>query len=79
MADVNILARVEAAMASDTERQDKQSDLIAEIYEQATRDQREVLDQVFAALCGWSLTSILQGRDDNGEDDDDPDWEHAGE
>jgi hypothetical protein len=68
--DINILARVEAAMASDTEAQEKQSDVIAQAYQLASPATRAVLDDVFAALCGWSLRSILAGEDTNGDECD---------
>jgi hypothetical protein len=71
MSDVNVLERVEAGMASDTERSDKQSELLVEAYHRATPEAQAVVDEIFICLCGWSLDSILAGRDDNGDDDGD--------
>jgi hypothetical protein len=62
---VNILARVEAAMRGDDEDQQKHSDNIAWIYSQASKESRTLVDDVFAALCGWTLRTILAGEDVN--------------
>ena len=74
MAKVNILARVEAAMRSDTEDQQDQSDRIERHYHGATERQRALIDDVFACLCGWSLRTILDEGDVN-EDERDEDEE----
>lgn len=66
---INILARVERAMASDDERQDKQSSIIEEAYREASPNGQALLDRVFVALCGYSLETILTGNE--GDDDED--------
>lgn len=75
MSTVNVIERVEAAMRSDDEDTEDQSERLVEAYQRATPEARAVVDEIFACLCGWELKTILAGRDDN----DGENWEEGAE
>jgi len=65
---VNILERVAELMQSDDDNTEKNSDRIVGHYKRADRETREVIDHVFICLCGYSLDSILKGKDGRSKD-----------
>lgn len=55
----NLIARVSAEMASDIgENFDKQSALLLAHYDEADDAGRELVDNIFICLCGWSLKTL---------------------
>lgn len=46
-------------MQSDAESTIKQSDFIHEFHQRANKKERELLNNTFIALCGYSLDSII--------------------
>ena len=44
---------------SDTEPSIKQSEYIHEYYERANKQEKQLIDNIFMALCGYSLESII--------------------
>jgi hypothetical protein len=58
----SLIDRVEEAMRDDDEDRDKQSDLLVDIYREASPDAKNKIDLIFICLCGWSLLTLLDGQ-----------------
>lgn len=63
----NLITKIFELMASDDGCSDKWSKKLIEIYKKATPDQREVVNESFAALCGNRLDTILEDLKDEEE------------
>lgn len=59
---MNLIDRIAELMASDTESTDKQSAYLERAYREADAAGKEALDEAFTALCGYSLTTLLNDR-----------------
>lgn len=62
---MNIIERVQEEMISDVEDTDEQSSLLIQTYQNASPATREVVDEIFACLCGYRLSTLLRGATDN--------------
>ncbi|MEO7775493.1 MAG: hypothetical protein ABIT61_12560 [Steroidobacteraceae bacterium] len=68
----NLVAQVAKALYSD---EDDQSDMLAGIYLAANEAEKNVLDQAFTCLCGWSLKTLMSNCQMEGvQDTTNPDW-----
>jgi hypothetical protein len=59
-----LVAHITREMVNDDE---DQSQMLANIYLSADEAGREVLDQAFICLCGWSLKTLMQQVDHQGK------------
>ena len=50
------------AMASDDSRTVGQSAILEHTYMKGTEEQKQALNEAFIALCGWSLETLISGR-----------------
>ncbi len=62
---IDILSEVQELMSSDFCNTEKQSLIIKNIYQEAEKQTQDVLDNVFIALCGYSLKTIIEGIDND--------------
>ena len=53
---------VMSAIMTDDSFEDKQNEMIYDIYINASYDSKKVIDEVFMCLCGWKLLTILNGE-----------------
>ena len=58
--DYSLVNRIQNAIQSDDE--DNSERIIAK-YEAATPEQRAVVDDIFISLCGWSLDTLIKGKE----------------
>jgi len=73
----NIVDAVQGYMLSDDTND---STRIQNSYEEATPDQRAIVDDIFASLCGYSLATIIsECGDDEVDEDDEGEDETAGQ
>ena len=56
---MNLIDRIEVLMQSDTEDREDQSHYLEQAYFTADAAGKDALDEAFAALCGYSLTTLL--------------------
>jgi hypothetical protein len=56
---MNLIDTIAAEMRDDDDDLDRQSELLATEYRDASPAGRELLDRAFACLCGWSLKTLL--------------------
>ena len=49
----------------DTDRDDtaRQAERLEWEYRHATEDEQKAVDRIFIALCGWSLRTLIDGRE----------------
>jgi hypothetical protein len=59
---VNIIDRVAREMETDTEDTDGQSQRLIAAYLSANDAGRELVDTIFACLCGWKLSTLLEQK-----------------
>lgn len=57
---MNLIDKVQAAMLTDSECPERNSERIAEQYRSAPQAEKEALDTAFIALCGHSLETMLK-------------------
>ena len=57
---MNLIDFILEAMNTDDDNTEKQSAILARVYQSATPDQQKALDEAFIALCGWSLGSAIK-------------------
>ena len=62
MEDRTLIDRVQEAMLSDDADREKQSELLIFLYEEASPDAKNKVDEIFICLCGWSLQTLLKGQ-----------------
>jgi hypothetical protein len=56
-----LIDRIEELILSDDEYpRDDQSDRLIDEYEKASPESKEVIDNIFICLCGYSLKSIIE-------------------
>jgi len=67
---MNLIERVTEVMETDYDNMDKQSALLLELYDRADDAGKQLLDQAFVCLCGWSLKSLRAMADTEGSEDD---------
>lgn len=60
----NIIKRVSDLMQTDDANTDKQSAIVIRKYKNASESERDLLDGVFIALCGYSLDTIIAEYED---------------
>jgi hypothetical protein len=58
-----LIDRIEAAMTSDEDRDEKQSEYLQTRYERADEQTKQAIDFCFVALCGWSLGTLIKGEE----------------
>ena len=58
-----IIPYVFDAMADDDDGRDKYNNFIQAAYEKADEATKKVIDDIFAALCGWSMDTIIKEAD----------------
>jgi hypothetical protein len=56
---------IESQMMTDDEDRAKQSSKLRDLYETATAEQREILDDALICICGYSLKSALSSLADD--------------
>jgi hypothetical protein len=61
MAKIDIVITVQTLIASDEEDTEKSSTRIAQAYDAADPACKEVIDDIFISLCGYSLKTIIAG------------------
>jgi hypothetical protein len=49
------------AIQSDGDFNKRQQQIILDNYDQATQQEKERIDNIFIALTGWSLESLIEG------------------
>lgn len=59
-----LLAKVERAMRTDDANRENQSERLIRKYNNATDDEKTLLDECFICLCGWSLATLIHGNSD---------------
>ena len=60
---MNIIEKIYEEMATDSDGNDKQAEILQNEYAEATVDQQKAIDRVFIALCGWSLKTLIEGHE----------------
>jgi hypothetical protein len=60
---MNLIEKVFEAMSTDGDGNDKQAQYMENEYMDATEDQKNAIDRVFIALCGWSLKTLIEGHE----------------
>jgi hypothetical protein len=56
---MNSIDKIYQEMATDQDGSDRQAEIIEGIYERATDEQKVIIDNLFIALCGWSLKMLI--------------------
>lgn len=59
----NLINRIERAISSDDDSPGRNSERIVERYEAATEAERAVVDDIFTSLCGWTLKTLIEGKE----------------
>ena len=59
MEEETLIDLVQKEMLSDDVDRSRQSDILRKIYEDASKEMRDKIDQCFICLCGWSLKNLL--------------------
>jgi len=57
---MNILERIFQAIDTDCCSTEKESNYLKAYYENATKEQKEAIDQTLIAICGWSFKRLLE-------------------
>ena len=60
---MNLIQKILEEALTDTDDSDHQSDLVIELYQNATQEERKVLDELLVCICGWELKSLLKMMD----------------
>ena len=60
---MNLIEKIYEEMSTDSDRDDKQAEILQYEYTTATVDQQKAIDRVFIALCGWSLKTLIEGHE----------------
>ena len=63
LAGKDVIERVRIALNTDEEATTRDGQRIADEYSMASPEGQRLLDRVFIELCGWSLRSLLLGRE----------------
>jgi hypothetical protein len=58
--DDSLVNRIERAIQNDD---DDQSARLTDLYEKASMPQKGLLDEAFICLCGWSLETLIAGKE----------------
>jgi hypothetical protein len=61
---VNLIEKVHKAILEDGETNARQAARLAWEYEHATEAEQAAIDRVFICLCGWTLRTLITGRED---------------
>jgi hypothetical protein len=68
----NLVAHISKAMFSDD---DDQSERLASLYLNANQAEKDILDNAFICLCGWSLKTLMERCEQEGvQDTMNPEW-----
>lgn len=63
MKSVELIDKILALNHYDDESRESQSDILVQLYNKATPEQKEAMDNVTICICGYSIKTILkQGR-----------------
>lgn len=68
----NLIESIYFAMDGDDEDRDKQSAKLVAVYEEATPNGRQLLNEAFTCLCGWTLATLLGVEEPAGPADPPP-------
>ena len=68
---VKLVEEFTEAFMTDAESPKQIGNVLLNIYERSDEKERELIDYVFIALCGWSLTTLIERASDNGQADED--------
>ena len=60
---MNLIEKIYEEMATDSDGNDRQAEILQNEYTAATVDQQKAIDRVFIALCGWSLKTLIEGHE----------------
>lgn len=55
----NLIELVTREMAGDFDNMDKQSQLLIDVYAEASKEAKAELDKAFVCLCGWELQTLI--------------------
>ena len=61
---MNLIQKIIEEALTDTDDSDYQSDLIIELYQNSSQEERKVLDELLVCICGWELKSLLKMTND---------------
>ena len=59
---MNLIEKIHVEMTTDGDGNDKQAAILEKEYMNAAEDQKKTIDRVFIALCGWSLKTLIEGK-----------------
>ena len=59
----SVIQKVFDAMVTDSDGNDKQSEILQNEYMAASIDQQKAIDRIFIALCGSSLKTLIEGHE----------------
>lgn len=62
---MNIITKIFEEMSTDDACSEDQSERIKKEYGQATKKERELIDEILISLCGWSIPSILESIEED--------------
>jgi hypothetical protein len=57
---MNLIDKIYEEMTTDQDGSDRQAEIIQDIYGCATDEQKVIVDNIFIALCGWSLKMLIE-------------------
>jgi hypothetical protein len=60
---MNLIEKIFEEMATDSDSNDRQAEILHNEYMKATVEQQKAIDRVFIALCGWSLKTLIEGHE----------------
>lgn len=56
---MNLVEKIIVEAQTDTDDSDYQSDLIIELFEKASLDERKALNELLICICGWEFKSLI--------------------
>lgn len=68
---VKLVEEFTEAFMTDDESPKKIGNVLLNIYERSDEKEMELIDYVFIALCGWSLTTLIKRAADHDQADED--------
>ena len=58
---MEIMERFDTAYQTDDEDWDKKEERLLAVYEQADMETKEIIDDIFTTLCGWTFKTLMEG------------------